>query len=88
MPKRTDANQRSIVEALREFGATVFDTHELGRGYVDLCVGFGGRSYLMEVKAKGGKLTEAEAKFRGSWRGSPIYIIHSVEEAIDIITEG
>lgn len=87
MAKRTDRNHREIVEALRQFGATVFDTHELGRGYVDICVGFGGRTYLMELKSEGGRLTEAEKQFRGSWRGSPIYIIHSVEEAIDIITE-
>ena len=87
MPKRVDANQKSIVEALRQFGATVFDTHEVGHGYADICVGFKGMNYLFEIKTECGKLTKAEQEFRGSWRGAPIYIIRSIDDAIDILTE-
>ena len=85
--KRTDANQREIVSALRDFGATVIDTHEVGHGYADINVGWRGRTYLMEIKCGGGHLTKDEWEFHGSWRGAPIYIVHTVQEALDILME-
>ena len=87
MPKRTDSNQREIVEALRQFGASVIDTHTVGHGYVDINVGYHNRTYLFEVKTDSGRLTKDEKEFHGSWRGAPIYIIRNVEDAIRILEE-
>ena len=84
MAKRSDANQKLIVEALRSVGAHVFDTHELGRGFPDLVVSCpnSGNTYLVEVKVPGEGLNEREFLFHESWPGW-IVIVHSVEEAID-----
>lgn len=41
MPKRVDRNQKSIVEALRKIGATVWHTHEAGKGDVPVNVNRG-----------------------------------------------
>lgn len=94
MPLRTaarvDANQASIVRALRAVGATVLHTHQL-KNCFDLLVGYRGRTFLMEVKdptqpASKRQLTEGEAKFREEWRGSPYHVVHTPDEAIRIIT--
>lgn len=54
MPKRVDANQRSIVADLRAIGATVEDLHEVGDGCPDIAVGFRGQNYLFEIKTESG----------------------------------
>jgi hypothetical protein len=87
MPKRVDANQAEIVRMLRDFGASVIDLHEVGRGCPDLLVGYRWRSYPMEVKSKGGKLTKDEIEFNDTWKGNH-YIIRSIEDAIQIIIDG
>lgn len=86
MPKRVDSNQAEIVRMLREFGASVWDLHTVGHG-PDLLVGYGGKTFPMEVKTEGGKLTPAEIEWRKNWRGN-YYIIHSIEEAIQILIDG
>jgi hypothetical protein len=83
--KRTDSNQATIVAALRQFGASVWDLHTVGKG-PDILVGYKGKSYPMEVKAPDGKLTPWEIEWRKKWRGN-YYIVHTFEEAIEIITE-
>lgn len=94
MPLRTasrvDANQASIVRALRAVGATVLHTHQL-KNCFDLLVGYRGRTFLMEVKDPAQppskrQLTEGEARFREEWRGSPYHVVHTPDEAIRIIT--
>lgn len=87
MPKRVDQNQREIIAALRQFGATIWDSHECGHGAPDFVCGYAGKTFLFEVKAPGGKLTPDEAEFHKAWKGEPIYIIHSIEDAIIIIME-
>jgi len=87
MAKRVDHNQAEIVRMLREFGASVKDIHVVP-GCFDILVGYGGADYKFEVKAEGGKLTDAEIEFHKSWRGTPVYIIHSIEEAVQILIDG
>jgi hypothetical protein len=86
VPKRTDANQAIIVSALRQFGASVKDIHTVG-GCFDFLCGYHGQDFKFEVKSDRGRLTKAEIEFHKSWRGSPVYVIHTFEEAIEIITE-
>ena len=87
MAKRVDANQAQIVQQLRDFGASVLDLHTVGKGCVDILVGYRGRSYPMEIKTAHGKLTDAEEKFYDEWRGN-YYVIHDIEEAIQILIDG
>jgi hypothetical protein len=86
MPKRVDANQLEIVAALRQFGASVQILSSVGHGCPDLLVAFRGKNYVMEVKMPGGKLTKDEYEWHHEWHGDH-YVVHSVEEAIAVITE-
>lgn len=88
---RVDANQREIVAALRKLGATVQSLADVGRGCPDLLVGFRGRTYLMEVK-DGAKrlsaraLTPDEEAWVAAWKGSPVFVVESIEQAIETVT--
>jgi len=87
---RIDANQPSIVKALREKGYSVAITSALGHGFPDLVVA-GGRSgqWLFEVKdpaqpTSKRALTEDEVKFMQNWLG--LYaVILTADEAIALL---
>jgi hypothetical protein len=85
MAKKVDRNQASIVAGLREFGASVWDLHNVGRG-PDVLVGYRNHTYPMEIKAEGGKLTPAEIEWRNAWKGN-YYIIYCIEDAIEILMD-
>ncbi len=93
--KRRDANEPSIVEALRAAGASVSRLND--PGLPDLIVGYRGKTKLLEVKVvetKAGKahkrdgqggageLTEAQAKWWAGWGGETPAIVHDVNEAL------
>jgi len=82
--KRVDANQPEIVAALRQAGCSVQHLHEVGRGCVDLMVGYRGHTYCLEVKSEKGKLTPAEAGWHDEWKGH-VAIVHTVDEALDVV---
>jgi len=89
MAKRIDANQPEIVKALRQAGATVTPTHELGRGFPDLVVGFRGLNHLFEIKdgsksPSRRKLTPDEIEWHANWRGQ-VKIVETVEQALRAI---
>lgn len=86
MARRVDANQSKIVQAARQYGASVLPIHELGKGAPDLLIGIRGKNFLWEVKdgdktPSKQRLTEDEEVWHDSWRGQVI-IIHSIAEAI------
>lgn len=87
---RVDANQPALVAGLRRFGCSVLHLHQL-KNCFDLLVGYRGRTFIMEVKDPAqplGKrqLTPGEEAFRRTWRGSEYHIIHTIDEALAIIT--
>jgi hypothetical protein len=89
MPKRVDANQALIVQALRQAGAVVQLLHEVGRGCPDVLVGFRGANYLLELKdgtkpPSARRLTVAEVKWHETWRGQ-VAVVSSVAEALRAI---
>ncbi len=86
MAKRVDKNQGEIVQALRDFGASVTCTHKVGDGYPDLSVGWRGRTFLFEVKMPGAALNEREYKWHQEWKGDH-YIVHSIDEAIAVLLD-
>ncbi len=79
---KRDSNERPIIDALRTAGASVEQISK--KGVPDLLVGFQGRTYLMEVKDRKGKLTPDEDTWIGAWKGN-VYIVRSIEEALEVI---
>jgi hypothetical protein len=80
---RKDENQAEIVLALRKMGCKVF----ILDAPLDLLVGHRGKLHLLEVK-DGSKfpshrrLTTNEAIFFDEWRGYPLHVVESVEQAL------
>lgn len=87
-PKRTDANQKIIVEALRRIGCSVYILSGVGHGCPDLLVGTHWQdpplNVLLEVKMGDEPLTEDERAFFETWQGL-VYIVRSPEQAIKIV---
>ena len=82
---RVDQNQAEIVEAIRDAGYFVTDTHALGNGFPDLlAVNHHGQVILFEVKTASGRLTEAELKFHRDYHGA-LYIVRSAEMALEYL---
>lgn len=73
---RIDGNARLIVETLQAHGLT---WEPLGRP-VDGAAGYAGRTYLLEIKQRHGKLRDSQAKFLARWTGH-CEVIRSVDEA-------
>lgn len=87
MTYRSDANQKDIVFALRQMGATVLNLAAVKGGCPDVLVGWRGTNYLFEIKNMAGRgriLTPAEKEFRDNWRGQTT-VIASVDDAIDFL---
>jgi hypothetical protein len=87
--RRVDDNQKEIVQAARQMGASVLPIHELGKGAPDLLIGWRGKNYLVEAKdgnksPSRRKLTEDEEFFHTTWRGQ-VVIINSVSEIISFL---
>ena len=85
MRKRADDNQKEIVDTLRDIGVSVLVLSQVGGGAPDLLVGFRGKEYLMEVKASKGKLRPGQKEFFDTWRGSKVFIVRSVDEALELL---
>ena len=86
---RTDANQDRIVTALRDGGASVCITSNLGNGAPDIIAGYRGANFLLEVKdgdqpPSRRKLTPDEVTFHDNWRGQ-IAVVENVEQALLIV---
>ncbi|KKL50575.1 hypothetical protein LCGC14_2304080 [marine sediment metagenome] len=81
---KVDANQPSIVQALRDAYCSVLPIHRVGQGAPDLAVGYQGGTYFLEIKTDKGKLTPAEIEFMDAWRGH-YAIVRTVDEALRAI---
>jgi hypothetical protein len=85
-PKRVDQNQKHIVKAFRELGASVQILSEVGKGCPDILVGVDGKNYLFEIKngekpPSGQKLTEPEQVFFDTWKGQ-VKVINSIADVV------
>ena len=86
---RVDGNQVEIVMALRQIGASVAPCHAVGQGFPDICVGWQGNTYLLEIKdpskpKSGQKLTKSQVEFHEKWRGQ-VVVVRTVIEALAAI---
>lgn len=92
--KRVDANQSSIVSALRDIGAFVQTLHMVGQGVPDLLVIYRGKIHVAEVKdgnkpKSARKLTEAEIEWQqeAGRRGYNVPTWENVEQAIEEVAK-
>ena len=83
---RRDENHAPIADTFRALGCSVFETDRVGEGFPDLVVGLLGKSHLVEIKnpathyGRAG-LNAGQSAFAAAWRGSPIVVITSEDEA-------
>ena len=81
--RRVDANQQEIVDALCAVGCSVLDLSAVGRGCPDLAVSDrNGNLLLMEIKTEKGKLNKRQERWHREWKGSPPFVVRSVDEAL------
>jgi hypothetical protein len=81
---KIDGNQAIISEAITRAGYNVTDTSALGNGYPDLTVTGCDWLLLLEVKAKGGKLTGPEREFFQRHADSGcVVLVYDAEAALE-----
>ena len=84
---KVDKNHGAIVDALRSLDFSVSSTAAIGQGFPDVVCGYGGRTFLVEIK-DGSKppsarnLTPDQIKFRDSWKGD-YTVLESLEDVRD-----
>ena len=78
---RRDSTHKEVRDCLRELGATVFDTGDVGGSFPDLVVGFRGRTHLVEVKGPKTKVSDGQSAFASVWMGAPVVVLRSHIEA-------
>ena len=71
---KRDANERSIIDALEKCGCSVAQLD-----VIDLLVYRAGKLFLLEVKARKGKLTPRQIAFR---RNFPVHIVREPIDAL------
>lgn len=84
---RVDANQPAIVRELEQLGVSVQLTSQVGTDFPDLVWGFRHVTGLMEIKTAKGKLSDGQVEFHKAWRGAPILVPRSPEEAVRMVLE-
>jgi hypothetical protein len=76
---RTDASQAEVVKALRAIGAQVYYV----KLPLDLLVAYRSRTFLVEVKEDGGRMTKEQSEFLAVWTGEA-HVVRSPEEAVRV----
>lgn len=87
---KTDANQKTIIQAMRVAGATVHSLAGLGMGLPDVLVGYKGNTILMEVKdgdkvPSKQRLTSYQVTFMSNWTGGPVAVVNDVDSALRVL---
>jgi hypothetical protein len=77
---KVDANQKAIVERLRDCSVTV----EIVGKPLDLLVCCRGETSLMEVKTADGGFTKAQVEFIARWPGK-IHVVRTEDEALEAL---
>jgi hypothetical protein len=87
---RVDRNQNEVVDALCRAGAKVTLLHRVGGGCPDLLVWNGTRFAMAEIKdgkkpPSARKLTPEQESWHLAHSGAPVYVISSVEQALEVL---
>lgn len=90
---KKDANHEQIVRVFRQMHCSVVETLRTGvRGCPDLVVGFGGHSFLVEIKnpetSYGRRgLNPNQKDFIAEWHGSRIEQVSCVDDAVKLVRQ-
>jgi hypothetical protein len=80
---KRDDNEPKIIQALEAVGASVQRLSE--QGCPDILVGYRRQTYLLEIKKGKGKLNDGQALWHRLWRGLPVGVVYTVEDALRAI---
>ena len=80
---KRDKNEPEIVSALKQAGAHVWQIS--APGVPDLLVSFRNETFLLETKARHGKLTDEQIIFFETWTGGAVAIVRSIDDALRAI---
>ena len=84
---KRDANHSDVAQVLESFGFSQQDTSSVGSSFPDIVAGFGGMTWMIEVKnGKDGSLSDGQKEFALKWRGTPVVNLLSKAEAIEWAT--
>lgn len=92
MIRKTDANQKDIMDKLRLIPhLSVFSTHIIGKGFPDIIIGYKGKNYMVEIKdgakwKSQQKLTTDELLFHMKWKGQ-ICTCNSFEQVWELLNQ-
>ena len=80
---KRDQVEGQIVAALRQTGWSVL--HLSVPNGPDLVCGKAGTTVLLEVKTGNGKLRPGQSEWHREWRGSPVRVVRSVEDVMQLV---
>jgi Holliday junction resolvase len=80
---KRDANEGEIVDALETVGASV--TRLSAPGVPDILCGYRGDTFLLEIKNGKNDLTEDQVTWHRQWQGRKVWIVRTVQEALEAI---
>ncbi len=90
--RRLDTKHTEIVQGIKDCGYPTTDTSAFGSGFPDVVVGSkAGAFILFEIKTdeqyrrKFHGLSELELEFHRSYQGYPLYIIQTLDDALQIL---
>lgn len=83
---KVDLEQPTIVQTLRDAGCAVQILSMVGGGCPDILVSRGGEMLLVELKSKGGTLTEDQVKWHPKWK-APILIALTADDVLDAMNK-
>ncbi len=91
--RRKDATHTEVVATFKAMGCTWINIESGTTGVPDGLLGVAGRSHLIEVKptkAHGVKKSQTQPRgsqvaWAASWRGGPIHVVRSKEDAASLV---
>ena len=83
--KRRDASEPAIIAVFKAAGWSVQQLHIPGGP--DLLLGAHGTAHLAEVKSGKAKLREGQDTWHQRWRGSPVRVLRTPEDALAWVRE-
>ena len=93
--RKVDSSHRAIVRVLEAAGCSVVAIQSPRPGLPDLIVGVAGRTHLVECKPPSTRkdgaqspqssLRATQASFAARWRGSPVHVLRTPAEAVELV---
>lgn len=76
---KRDTVEPAVVDLFRRAGWSV--QHLSLPDAPDLLLGYGGHTFLAEVKTGTKRLRPGQAAWHAAWRGGPVYVIRAIQDA-------